>query len=253
MNTQTTIDAWIVALRYLIDEHALSEPLRTTAKTTLATYERSLKLHNLETQNAHELLTNFRQREKELRPQLIAELYAGRKSTLGTTTAEVQHLESAWESAQLRTRITTGAHNQITHQLCGGAVMPYAGELFQWIATRRNSAPQACGEIDALPAPVQLIYKTISPRWRTDWEPALTLDGIRQLPLIFDAHWVPELRASLAWVWEQVANGHTQQVPHPHDKRPNPPCQLLAPTRRVTTLPTVPPIPATPRTNRTRT
>jgi hypothetical protein len=252
MRTQQNIDTWITTLRYLVDDKTTTDGLRNIITTTLATYDRSLKLHSQEVQTANEIMTTLRKCEKELHPQLVEHLRAGKRNVLDATATQIQQLRKTWETAQIRTIATRKAHDQITGEICGGLIISYAAELLLWVATRRNSEPVTCGEIDALPAPVQLVYRTINPQWRTDWEPALTLPDIRSLPLIYNAAWGADIRASLTWVWEQVANGHTQKVPHPADKRPNPPCTLLAPTRRVTTMPAVPPAPTTANTRRSQ-
>ena len=94
--------------------------------------------------------------------------------------------------------------------------------------------------------PVQLIYETIKPTWRNDWEPTLTMGTSTRLPLIYDPYWDKDYRASVAWLWSQVAQGHICKVPPLNNRNPKAHAALLAPTRRVNVLPSAPPVPTAP-------
>jgi hypothetical protein len=247
MKSHQEITDWIETLRFLIDDNSSPGDLQVIAKITLAAFDKSLKLSDQEHQTANATLQALRALEKEITPQLVDHLHNGKRSTFDANVTQIEQLQTAWTTSQLRTKTTTRAHDLLTHKLCGGILTPHADELLLWIAKRRDSKPVLCGDVDTLPAPVQRIYKHIAPTWRSDWEPALALTTNHRLPLIYDAQWNAEYRASVAWVWTQVANGDVQKVPHQHDHRPNPPCVVLAPTRRVISLPTVPPVPTAPR------
>jgi hypothetical protein len=251
MNSPLIISQWITALQYLQDDKTTSDAVQSAIKTALTAYERSEKLHNEQRQKNSALLLELRAAEKELCPQLVREYENGKRVNLDANVAQVELLRAAWETAQIALTATTRAHNQVTNKVCGLVLKPFADELLQWVAQRRVTEPVTCGEIDALPAPVQLVYKMIQPTWRNDWEPALTLGTTTRLPLIYSAQWTEEYRASLAWVWEQVAQGNTHRVPPLMDH--NAPAVLLSPTHRVTTLPTVPPVPTAPAQTRVRT
>ena len=251
MNSPLIIRQWITALQYLQNDPTTSDALQTTIKTTVTAYERSEKLHSEQRQKNSVLLLELRAAEKELCPQLVREYENSKRVNLDANVAQIQLLTTAWETSQIAFTATTQAHNKITHKLCGSALRPFADELLLWVAKRRDTEPVTCGDIDALPAPVQLIYNAIQPRWRNDWESALTLGTTSQLPLIYNAQWSVEYRASLAWVWSQVAQGNVHKVPPLMDH--NAPAVLLSPTHRVMALPTVPPIPAAPAQQRMRT
>ena len=247
MKSHQEINDWIETLRFLIDDSTSPSDLRDTAKTTLAAFDKSMKLSDLEQHTANTTLQALRALEKETVPQLVDHLRNGKRSTFDANVTQIEQLQTAWTTSQLRTKTVTLAHEQIVRQICGGIIKPHADALLQWVAIRRDAQPVTCGEIDTLPAHVQRVYNLIIPQWRTDWELALNLPNVHRLPLIYDAKWNAEYRASVAWVWTQVAIGEIQKVPHSHDRRPNPPCVLLAPTRRVQSLPVVPPTPTAPR------
>lgn len=253
MNTPRTISEWITALQFLQDDKTTSDALQSVIKTTLTAYERSEKMHKEQQQKNSVLLLELRAAEKELCPQLVREYENSKRVNLDANVAQIELLLAAWQTSQIAFTATTQAHNQVTNKLCGYAIKPFADELLLWVAQRRNSEPVTCGEIDALPAPVQLIYKAIEPLWRTDWESALSLGTTPRLPLIYHAQWTSEYRASLAWVWSQIAQGNIHKVPAANAKGNDAPAQYLAPTHRVMNLPTVPPVPAAPPQNRFRT
>ena len=250
MNTRRTISEWITALQFLQDDKTTSDALQSAIKTTLTAYERSEKMHKEQQQKNSVLLSELRAAEKELCPQLVREYENSKRVNLDANVAQIELLRAAWQTSQIAFTATTQAHNQVTNKLCGYVLKPFADELLQWVAQRRVTEPVTCGDIDALPAPVQLIHAMIQPTWRNDWESALTLETSTRLPLIYNAQWTVEYRASLAWVWQQVALGNIHKVP-PITKH-NAPAVLLSPTHRVMTLPTVPPVPAAPPQNRFR-
>jgi hypothetical protein len=252
MNTPRSVSQWITALQFLANDKSTSDALQSRIKTVLTAYERADKLQYEQRTKTSALLLELRTAEKELCPQLVRDLENGKRPTLDANVAQIALLKTAWETSQASLTATTNAHNQITNQVCGYAIKPFADELLLWVAQRRDSEPVTCGEIDALPAPVQLIYKAIEPLWRTDWELALSLGTTLRLPLIYNAQWTVEYRASLAWVWSQVAQGNIHKVPAANAKGNDAPAQYLAPTHRVMTLPTVPPVPAAPPQNRFR-
>lgn len=252
MITDPKIHQWITALQFLIDDPTTSDAVRSVAKNQLATFDKSRKLHDQDRQTVATALHELRTREKELRPRLIEQLQNSKRLTLDADVTQVEQLRTAFATLEMRSTIITQAHSHITSQLCGLILKPFADELLLWVAKRRDSDPVACGEIDALPAPVRLVYETIQPTWRNDWEPALTLGTTTRLPLIYDPYWDADYRASVAWVWSQVAHGLICKVPPLHHRNPNTQAraQLLAPTRRVNVLPTAPPVPLTPPTHR---
>lgn len=248
MITDNKINQWTTALQFLIDDHTTSDALRTAAKNQLATYEKSRKLFDKDRLETATALHELRAHENELRPRLVEQLSNGKRLTLDADVAQIEQLRTAFTTLQTRSAAITQAHSYVSTLHCGSVIRPFADELLHWVAKRRDSDPVTCGEIDALPAPVQLIYETIQPVWRNDWEPALTLGTASRIPLIYNAYWDADYRASVAWVWSQVAQGHICKVPPLNNKTPNAKADLLAPTRRVGQLLPVPPVPKTPPT-----
>lgn len=252
MNTQQAINQWSAALQLLIDDSEISDSIRAAVKTALSAFEKSQNVYSQHSQKSNATLLELRNAEKDLSPQLVQELQNGKRVTLDARVEHVETLRAAWETSQVSLTAATQAHRHITSQVCGLVLKPFTDELLQWVARRRDSDPVACGEIDALNAQVQLVYATIQPRWRTDWDAALALGTTSRLPLIYDARWTSEYRSSLAWVWSQVAQGHVHKVPSSTSRQPNAPALFLAPTHRVIDLPTVPPVPPVPTQNQLR-
>lgn len=246
MITDQKINKWITALQFLIDDPTVSDAVRSVAKNQLGTFEKSRKLHDQDRQTVASALHELRTWEKELRPRLIEQLHNNKRLTLDADVTHLEQLRAAFATLETRSAVVTQAHSHISSQLCGLILKPFADELLLWVAKRRDSDPVACGAIDALPVPVQLVYEIIKPTWRNDWEPALTMGTSTRLPLLYDAYWDKDYRASVAWLWSQVAQGHICKVPPLNNRKQNAQAVLLAPTRRVNVLPSAPPVPTAP-------
>jgi hypothetical protein len=83
-----------------------------------------------------------------------------------------------------------------------------------------------------------LIYSLVNPQWSPNWEPRLDLERARHLPLFYSAHWSRHRRASIAWVWEQLALDKVRWINDPDGSG-----HVLAPINKVDALPKAPEIP----------
>lgn len=101
-------------------------------------------------------------------------------------------------------------------------------ELLRMVAQVRCKDVTACGD-DAVPDVVRDVWRRLMFRWHPNWNtevlmlPAafgnLPMTAHRQhLPLTWHATDPDTYRASLAWVWQQLAAGNFQEVHVPLDK-----------------------------------
>lgn len=228
---------WIDALRYLIDATDAPQDARTDAQHALDTYNLARKWHADERQSAMTLLQSVTTMERELPATALTKVLSGKRPNLDTMLRSIDETRTAHNVAQQRVEIARRVEARCEAKVCGGALRAHNDTLLQWIGRRRHKAAHTCGEIDTLPVQVQIIHDAIRPTWSNQWDEALTLGTLTRLPLLYDATWTPETRASLAWVWEQVALGEIETVPHPGAHNTANAARVTLPTRRVLRLP----------------
>lgn len=238
---------WIAALRYLIDANDAPPEAQAAAKHALKAHARATTLHDDEQHAAHTALQTLRTLERETPRRAAQQVGAGKNVNLAKALTELEEARQESSNAQARVLVAKQIRATFTAQVEGACLNQHQEDLVRWVAMRRNADPTRCGEIETLPEQVKVIYSKFSPTWWNQWDDALTLDGISTLPLIYEPTWASELRASLAWVWEQVARGEYEKIPHPRATNPNTAARVYVPTRRAITLPRVPaPVKPTP-------
>lgn len=237
----TTTRHWLTALQYLIDADDAPPAAQNDAQRALDAYARAQKLHADEQHTAHATLQALHSLERELPRLALQHVQAGKRLNLDTQLREIDQTRNASTQAQERARITLHVERACEGQVNGACLRPHHDTLLHWVATRRNANPYQCGQVDTLPEQVQVIYNQISPAWWNQWDEGLTLNAISRLPLLYQADWDTDVRASLAWVWEQVATGQIDTIPHPHARVAESAPRLHVPSRRFIQLPNVPP------------
>ena len=88
----------------------------------------------------------------------------------------------------------------------------YRADLIQWVARHRAANLTASGII--LPPTVYAIHKALAPMWHPRHDPMLELSDLyhngrlTRLPIEWSITVPSMVRASIAWMWQQVALGH---------------------------------------------
>jgi hypothetical protein len=235
-NNQQT--AWIDALRYITNADDAPDTARHDCRLALLALDASNDLRNREHLSTHQALQKLRTREHANIPQVIDQLRNGTPTDLDADVQQLEQLHNSLATAQRRALIADNVHRSITNQICGGVLRPHQQTLLHWIAQRRNAQPFDCGTTPTLPNQLQLIYDLISPQWSANWEQLLDLDQSSFLPVIYSAEWTTQRRASLAWVWEQLALGLVQWIDDGDAF-----ADVLVPINKPTALPDVPAVP----------
>jgi len=230
---------WIDALRYLINATDAPPGAQTSAQHALNAYDYACRLHADEKQVSFATLQSLHTLERDISTTTLAKVQAGKRPNLDTMLREIEQTRVASQLARQRAEITQRVETWCESKVCGAALVEHRDSLVQWIATRRTKAGHQCGEVDTLPTAVQIIHDRVRPTWLQNWDDALALEGMSHLPLLYNAAWDKTVRASLAWVWEQVATGNIETVPHPNATNPERAARVTMPTRRVVNLPTV--------------
>jgi len=93
---------------------------------------------------------------------------------------------------------------------CGRVMRDHRTDLILWCAFKRNTDLTRCGEI--LPDPVWRIWQTLDVRFYRLDDPTLNLDAwringkqLKSLPIEWYDTWQETSRASLAWIYQQLA------------------------------------------------
>lgn len=235
-----TISDWLDVLAYLVEQSDAPPQARDDAHLAMTTYGRAMKFRDAEHKAMRQAANDYRTALQEIPKYLNNCLHAGTKTNLDKSVEHLNLLEQARESTTQRSEFAQRAFVTIEHECMGGCLRKHRDALIEWIAQRRTQEPTTCGFTKSLPQELATIYYALEVEWSTDWEERLSLAGQRRLPIVYESHWPNEYRASCAWVWEQVANGDYQKVPHPNDRNPQPDARYFAPTRRVVALPSVP-------------
>lgn len=150
-----------------------------------------------------------------------------------TRRADVESIRDAYKLAE---RIESTCRNNV-----GRLTHTYRADLIQWIARHRAVDLAACG--DVLPPMVRAIHKNLALHWSSRHDTTLELSDLyhngklHRLPIEWSIAVPSMVRASIAWLWQQVALGHFVIV---HD---GPDADRIRVTTTVEQLPDVPPTP----------
>lgn len=240
--TPNALTQWQTALRYLIDAKDAPPAAQADAKHAMDAHKRATQLHADEQHTAHTYLQTLRTQERDLPRTALQTVKAGKRLNLDGLLHDLEQTRTAHTFAQARAQVTQHVRTACENQVTGNCLLPHSDELLLWIATRRNAVPFQCGNVDTLPDPVHTIYNLVCPTWWEQWTKGLELDALTRLPLLYLADWSTDLRASLAWVWEQVALGEIEKIPHPTAGDQDTAPQVYVPTKRYVKLPHVPPV-----------
>ena len=121
-----------------------------------------------------------------------------------TRRADIASLQDAYKLAE---RIESTCRNNV-----GRLVHTYRADLIQWVARHRAVDLAACG--DVLPPTVRAIHKNLAPMWHPRHDTILELSDLyhngklARLPIEWSVAVPSMVRASIAWMWQQVALGH---------------------------------------------
>lgn len=244
--TTNAIDLW----RYLIAETELDSETVAQAKRDLAAYDRARDL-DTDRQAALQNAANAYQAAHREAPDVIAkELRSGKKSSITSQAAEIQALDVARAHAELEKHLThrTLAKTETTLETL---FTRHRDELIRMIAHRRALDLGAFGYTDAITREIATIWKRIQPILHDSLDEALGLPpDFHRLPLVIDWNWPRDTRASIAWIWKQIADDRWEWAPPRSNSSARP--DRLRITAYFTTAPEVPQSPRLQTTPRLR-
>ena len=235
--TTNTIDLW----RYLVTETDLDSETIAEAKRELAAYDRARDL-DADRQAALQNAANAYQAAHRESPNVIAkELRSGKKSSITSQATEIQALDVARAHAELEKHL---AHRTLakTETTLETLFTRHRDELIQMIADRRALDLGSFGYSDAITREIAATWRRIQPLLHQPLDQALGLpDDLVRLPVVIEPNWPRETRASIAWIWQQIAESRWEWAAPRSNTAARP--DRLRITAYFTTAPNVPPSP----------
>lgn len=212
---ESTTNCW----RYYVSADYVDPVLRDDAAAQLATVDAIVTATD-ELVRLHVAAT---QQHAELQLHAGAQYAAGvvterRKPTAADLAKRLCGLRDARQDLELQLQIVREAM-RVTRARLQSLARQHSEHLLRWVAQQRETVGLAvCG--DVMPAPVQDMWRLVDldldPRWHDQLQlPGGTLRPItntRQLPLTWRASQPAPQRASLAWVWQELAAGNVRWV-----------------------------------------
>lgn len=224
------------ALEYLSTAKDLSPVLRQEIENALNVYDVSVKLLQESHQTLSDVITKRNVAQNTAYKTVAKCLVENKKPNGEKLVAEIVELNARVAAGQLHVQLFT----QTNHTLKSHATGFYTtalDELLRWVAAQR--AKDLLGYGDVLPAAVLHVYNSLQFRWYPTWADGLDIapQELNRLPLVWLAHWSEKHRASLAWVFSEIAAGNYKWVQVPKRKDPVLCLQL---TNAIVALPPVP-------------
>lgn len=252
MNTTgPTLDMW----RYYVGADYADPTLRADVAAQLEAAD-ALAVETRELQGRHADAANSYAEARQHAPAQYAAAItsAKRKPTATDLDKRLTHLDADRQQLERQLRIVTGATTVVLgtlHRLLAAN----SQQLLRWVAQHREAAGLAvCGDVmpDAVLRMHAALDVPLDPRWHESLDvPArhTPATSSRQLPLVWQATMPAKQRASLAWVWQQLAAGDVRWVSvsaqhYPGIARTNRPRRALQLTGDPGDLPYAPDVPA---------
>jgi hypothetical protein len=236
MNTSTTQKLW----QTISECKDIPDEIIAEIRRGFETHNRATELWKAKRETTQQISNDLSDAQRQAVPKLLAELSAGKKNGLHQSVQKILLLTQAQTEAQLAERFTSqamrGAESAISSPL-----PKHRDTFIQWVAQRRVIEPYACGFTEQVTPEVLQIWVALDVPMYPRLDENLELPTLNRLPVIFEVGWSQKHRSSLAWIWQQIAQGKFDYVPQPNDKRGN------TRTLRITAFASdIPQAPATP-------
>jgi len=219
--------------QFVIDAPDTSDTIRQDAQRGIETLIRAQELHRSQSQHLRLLVGQFTEHHQTSPRLLHDDLQTKMKHRLHDLCDERINLIATKEQATIAEQISREALRRAELTISSRLFTSHADGLLAWVARRRADQPFTCGLTETITADLVAIYQRIRPQLFPRHDPELGVpETMDRLPLIIEPSWTRDSRSGLAWMWQQIADGHFDYVPHPHDKNGQ------SRTLRITNFPT---------------
>ena len=216
MTTNTDRDTHL--LQYLIDAPDIADNIKSDAQQLLLVLHAARELHRSQHQHLQQIAGQYAEHQQTASRTLIDDLQRHKKHRLHELCDERKNLTATKDHATIADQISREALRKAESAVSTRIFTSHSDELNAWVARRRAEQPFTCGLTDTITVELVAIYDRIKPQLFPRHHPELNLpDGLTRLPVVIEASWTQDTRSSLAWMWQQIAHGHFDYVPHPHD------------------------------------
>lgn len=237
---QRTIDE----LRAIAESPHASDTIREAIATAIDQVRVANEIATDHARRFQDTAAALRDLERTAPTEIAAAIRAGRIPRIDTITTRVAKARQARQEASEASRLVDQAYSTVATAL-GRVYLDHAPDLARLIARYRTDAGHKCGR-DAMPAWVLELYRNHRWSWWPAWDPALDIDPWRtngteivsHLPIDYQITWSAPIRASLVWIWAEIAGDRFEFANHPKRGR----CLRLIEWCR-----DLPPVPPTPR------
>lgn len=226
----------IADITYLATDYDAPAEIRAAAHNTITAYAIAVKTASASRTDQIVIASDWDHATTRTANQLADDLIAGKSISIDRLADKIARLTSQKDRANLIYRLAQSTESRIKSK-CSLLIRDNYSDLVLWCARKRAADLTRCGEI--LPDPVCRIWQTLDVRFWPHHDPALTLNAwhhngkIVTLPIEWHDTWPDPARASLAWIYDQIAASNFEIKTDRHQK-------LIRLTQTVKELPQVP-------------
>lgn len=227
---------FIADITYLEADDDVPAPIRAAATSALTAYNIAIAIASECRTDQITAAADLDRVQMRIANELADDLIAGKQIAIDKSSDQITKLRHKLEQANaiynLAQRVTVAAQHK-----CGGLITSNRRDLILWCARKRANDLTRCGVI--LPDPVSRIWQSLDVKFAPKYDTSLVLDlwqingQLSGLPIEWDQTWAEPARASLAWIYNQIALDNFAIQTNGNDHR-------IHLTHTVTELPQVP-------------
>lgn len=234
----------IAAITYLATDKDAPADLRAAAHNAITAYAVAVKTASTSRTDQIASASDLDHAKTRTANQLADDLLAGKHISIDRLADKITKLRDQKQRADLIYQLAQDLEILIRSR-CALVIRENFTDLILWCARKRAADLTRCGEM--LPDPVWHIWQMLDVRFWPNYDAALTLDAwhrngkITTLPIEWHDTWTEPARASLAWIYGQIASGNFYIETRGRQK-------MIRLTHTVKELPQVPRAKPTPKT-----
>ena len=198
-------------ITFLASDKDAPADIRTAANNALTAYAIAVKTANDSRTDQLDTAADLDLLRARTANDLVDDLINGKSISIDKSVDKIDKLKNKHNRADDIYHI---AHRlqSVAKIRCGQIIRNHRTDLILWCARKRAADLTRCGEI--LPDPVWRIWQTLDVRFYPITDEALSLDAWRnngklgKLPIDWYDTWSDPARASLAWIFNEIASGN---------------------------------------------
>ena len=198
-------------ITFLAGDKDAPAKIRTAANNALTAYAIAVKTANDSRTDQLDTAADLDLFRARTANDLVDDLINGKSISIDKSVDKIDKLKDKHNRADdiyyIAHRLETAAKIR-----CGQIIRDNRTDLIIWCGRKRAADLTRCGEI--LPDPVWRIWQTLDVRFYPITDEALSLDAWRnngklgKLPIDWYDTWSDPARASLAWIFNEIASGN---------------------------------------------